>query len=107
MGLSEDLQWRGLVKDRTFTDVEWLDQPQTFYLGIDASAPSLTVGNLAIVLMARRLAEVGWRPVLVMGGGTSLVGDPGGKTSERELMSRETVQKNIAGVKEQVTKLFQ
>lgn len=107
MKLSDDLAWRGLIKDKTFADNAYLNAPRTFYLGIDAaSADSLTVGNLAIVLLARRLADAGWKAVLVMGGGTSLVGDPGGKTEERQLKSREEVVKNIAGVKEQVAKLF-
>lgn len=106
MNLSEDLAWRGLIKDKTFSDISWLDEPQTFYLGIDASASSLTVGNLSIVILARRLADAGWKAVLVMGGGTSLVGDPGGKTEERQLISREEVKKNIDGIKGQVTRLF-
>ncbi|MBI4034304.1 tyrosine--tRNA ligase, partial [Candidatus Saccharibacteria bacterium] len=71
MKLSDDLAWRGLIKDKTFSDAGWLDKPQAFYLGIDASAPSLTVGNLAIILLARRLVDGGWQAVLVMGGGTS------------------------------------
>jgi tyrosyl-tRNA synthetase len=57
MTLSEDLQWRGLIKDTTFTDMAWLDTPRTFYLGQDGSADSLTIGNLAILLTARRLAS--------------------------------------------------
>lgn len=107
MKLSDDLAWRGLIKDKTFSDAGWLDKPQAFYLGIDASAPSLTVGNLAIILLARRLVDGGWQAVLVMGGGTSLVGDPGGKVEERALKDREEIQKNIVGVKQQVTRLFQ
>jgi len=106
MKLSEDLVWRGLIKDRTYDDPKWLDEPKTFYLGIDASAASLTVGNLAFVTLARRLVDAGWQAVLVMGGGTSLVGDPGGKTEERKLISRDEVQKNTAAVEDQVSKLF-
>ncbi len=106
MSLSDDLLWRGLIKDKTFKDISWLDHPRSFYHGIDASSDSLTIGNLAALMMARRLAEAGWKPVLVMGGGTSLVGDPGGKKEERALKSREEIKKNIEGVKAQVTKLF-
>lgn len=106
MKLSADLAWRGLIKDKTFNDLNWLDEPKSFYLGIDASADSLTVGNLAIILLAYRLAESGWKAVLLMGGGTSLVGDPGGKTEERQLISREEVVKNIGRIENQVTKLF-
>lgn len=107
MKLSEDLAWRGLIKDKTFTDNSWLDEPKTFYHGYDASAPSFTVGNLAALLLDKRLMNAGWHPVIVMGGGTSLIGDPGGKTEERQLKSREEIQKNITGIREQVSKLFE
>jgi tyrosyl-tRNA synthetase len=106
MTLSEELTWRGLIKDKTFAHSNFLDTPQSFYVGIDPSSDSLTVGNLAILLLARRLRDAGWQAVLVMGGGTSLVGDPGGKSEERQLMSRETIVENIKGVKAQVSKLF-
>jgi tyrosyl-tRNA synthetase len=102
MKLSEELKWRNQVKDTTFSDLEWLDEPKTFYLGVDASADSLTVGHLAILMLVRRLAMAGWKPVMVMGGGTSLVGDPGGKAEERQLKSRDEIQKNIEGVRKQV-----
>jgi len=106
MTLSQDLQWRNLIKDHTFADISWLDEPRTFYLGADAnSADSLTIGNLAIFMVARRLAAAGWKPILLVGGATSLVGDPGGKTSERDLTVKEQVEHNIAGVKAQVERL--
>ena len=106
MTLSEDLTWRGLIKDRTFSDVKWLDEPKTFYLGVDASADSLTVGNLAALLLARRLTEAGWNAVLLVGGATSLIGDPGGKMEERQLQPREEVLKNVEAIKKQVANLF-
>ncbi len=106
MKLSEDLGWRGLIKDKTFQSNGWLDKPQKFYLGIDASADSLTIGNLAVIMLARRLAEAGWQAVMLAGGATSLVGDPGGKDEERELQAKETIAKNIEGVKGQIEKLF-
>ena len=106
MKLSEDLAWRGLIKDKTFTDESWLDTPQTFYHGVDASADSLTIGNLAALLLARRLMEGGWKAVLLVGGATSLIGDPGGKETERELQSREEIQKNAAAIKGQINNLF-
>ncbi len=108
MTLSEDLAWRGLIKDKTFDDITWLDVPRTFYLGVDCgSANSLTIGNLAIFLVAKRLAKAGWKPVLLVGGATSLIGDPGGKDQERELKSREEIASNIKGIKAQVSKLFE
>ena len=107
MTLSEELEWRGLIKDRTFTDPRWLDTPRTFYLGSDAgSSDSLTVGNLAIYMLARQLALHGWKTVLLVGGATSLIGDPGGKDEERQLKSREEVERNVAGITAQVEKLF-
>lgn len=106
MTLSEDLKWRGLIKDTTFEDHAWLDSPQTFYLGIDCSADSLTVGNLAVLLLARRLAESGWKAVLLVGGATSLIGDPGGKQEERDLKSREEIVKNVGNIKKEIDRLF-
>lgn len=107
MTISEDLQWRGLIKDHTFTDLTWLDTPKTFYLGVDCnSADSMTVGNLAVVMLARRLHKAGWKAVLLVGGATSLIGDPGGKNEERSLKSREEVQHNVTGIKNQFQRLF-
>lgn len=106
MKLSEDLTWRGLIKDKTFADVGWLDKPQAFYHGIDASANSMTVGNLAAMILARRLIEAGWQGLLLAGGATSLIGDPGGKTQERELKSRVEIAKNIEAIKGQIKNLF-
>lgn len=107
MTLSEDLQWRNLIKDTTFQDINWLNEPKAFYLGVDVgSADSMTIGNLAVFLLARRLLDAGWKTVLLVGGATSLVGDPGGKDEERPLVSREQVEKNKAGIKAQVEKLF-
>ncbi len=106
MTLSEELQWRGMVKDHTFEDLKWLDTPRTFYLGSDASADSLTIGNLAIYMMARLLAAHGWKTVLLVGGATSLIGDPGGKDEERQLKTKEEVEHNVAGVAAQVQRIF-
>jgi tyrosyl-tRNA synthetase len=107
MTLSEELQWRGFIKDRTFSDLHWLDTPRAFYLGSDGgSADSLTIGNLAIYMLARQLASHGWKSVLLVGGATSLIGDPGGKDEERQLKSEEEVTRNIAAIKGQVERLF-
>jgi tyrosyl-tRNA synthetase len=106
MTLSEELQWRGLIKDRTFEDISWVNTPRTFYLGSDASADSLTIGNLAIYMLARQLMRHGWKAVLLVGGATSLIGDPGGKDNERELKSVDETGRNVAGVRAQVERLF-
>jgi tyrosyl-tRNA synthetase len=106
MSLSEDLAWRGLIKDKTFNDIKWLDTPHKFYLGTDASTDSLTVGNLAVIMLARRLLDAGWQTVMLAGGATSLVGDPGGKEEERELKNIDEIAKNVEGIKTQLEKLF-
>ncbi|MEO8863209.1 MAG: tyrosine--tRNA ligase [Candidatus Saccharimonadales bacterium] len=105
--LSDDLVWRGQIKDRTFDDITLLDDPKTFYLGVDcASSDSMTIGNLALFMLARRLLDYGWKTILLVGGATSLIGDPGGKDEERQLKSREQIQANVNGIKSQVEQLF-
>lgn len=107
MTLSEELTWRGFIKDKTFNDVSWLDEPKAFYLGVDCSADSMTVGNLAVCMLAKHLAKAGWKTILLAGGATSLIGDPGGKDEERPLKSREEITANVAGIKKQLSKLFE
>ena len=106
MTVSEELTWRGLIKDKTFDDVGWLDAPRTFYLGSDCSSDSLQIGNLAIYMVAKHLQRAGWKVVLLVGGATSLIGDPGGKSEERQLKSREEIEHNVAAIQTQVSKLF-
>jgi tyrosyl-tRNA synthetase len=105
MSLSEDLAWRGLIKDKTFGDNKWLDKPRTFYHGVDASSDSMTIGNLAAMLMARRLIGAGWQAILLAGGATSLIGDPK-ETQERELKPRQEIEKNVSAIKTQINQLF-
>lgn len=106
MNLSEDLSWRVQIKDKTFGDIKWLDDARTFYLGVDCSSDSLTIGNLAILMLARRLAKAGWKAVLLVGGATSLIGDPGGKEQERQLKTRGEIVNNVKAIKSQVAQLF-
>ncbi len=106
MTLSEELAWRGQVKDKTFGNVTWLDEPKTFYHGVDCSSDSLTIGNLAALMMARRLRKHGWKAVLLVGGATSLIGDPGGKDQERSLKPREEIEANVSAIQKQVKQLF-
>lgn len=106
MRLSDELLWRGQVKDKTFDDITWLDTPRTFYHGVDCSSDSLQIGNLAAMMMARRLKKHGWNAVMLVGGATSLIGDPGGKDEERQLKPREEVEHNVAAIKAQVERLF-
>ena len=103
--LSDDLKWRGQIKDTTFIDLDWINKPRTFYLGTDCSSDSLTVGNLAVYMVARQLIDHGWKAIMLVGGATSLVGDPGGKESERELKSKEEIEHNVQSVAKQVEQI--
>src|SRR5918996_2672318 len=71
----------------------------TAYIGFDATAPSLHVGSLVQIMMLRRLQQAGHRPIVLMGGGTTKVGDPSGKDEARRLLTHEDIQTNIAGIR--------
>src|SRR3982750_4033949 len=71
----------------------------TAYVGFDATAPSLHVGNLVQIMMLRRLQQAGHKPIVLMGGGTTKVGDPSGKDEGRQLLSHERIQENIASIR--------
>ncbi|MFA5003924.1 MAG: tyrosine--tRNA ligase [Candidatus Saccharimonadales bacterium] len=104
--LSEELQWRGFVNQTTYTDPKALDdKPIVFYLGVDPSADSMQVGNLAIVMMVRHFIEHGHKAILLVGGATGMIGDPDGKKQERDLLTLEQIAHNkkaIAGQYRQV-----
>ena len=105
MNIYEELEWRGLVKD--CTDAAELIKrlsasPLTLYAGFDPTADSLHVGNLVPLLVLRRFQLFGHHPIVVAGGATGSIGDPSGKTAERQLLSRETLLGNIASQKEQL-----
>jgi len=105
MTLSEELQWRGFANQTTFEDIKRLDgQKWTFYHGFDASADSLTVGNLAGVMVDKVFMRHGCKAYILAGGATSLIGDPGGKDSERPLQDEATIEKNVAAVAKQLEK---
>lgn len=96
MKLSEELVWRGMVEHSTLTTLEILDTSQeVFYHGYDASADSQTIGNLGALMMDRLFLRHGWKGIILMGGATSLIGDPGGKDTERPLQNEDTVAENI------------
>jgi len=95
--LLSDLAWRGLVHDSTdLTQLrQHLAEPRRVYAGFDPSRDSLTIGNLVPILLLRRFQLAGHTPIVVMGGGTGLVGDPSGKDSERQLLTDEQVATNV------------
>ena len=95
MTLSENLSWRGFVNQTTYKDITALDGDSiTFYLGVDPSADSMTVGNLAVVMMVRHFIEAGHKAVLLVGGATGMIGDPDGKKQERDLLTLEQIDTN-------------
>ncbi len=107
MTLSEELQWRGFINQTTFTDIKELDKKKrTFYMGFDASADSQTVGNLAAMMFIWTFIRHGWDPIILAGGSTSLVGDPGGKTEERRLQAEEVIAHNVQRAQEQLKQIL-
>lgn len=108
MTLSEELQWRGFVNQTTFANTQELDTKKwTFYHGFDASADSQTVGNLAAMMFDKVFLRHGHTAIVLAGGATSLLGDPGGKDSERPLQDAETIAHNVACAEAQLKKIYQ
>ena len=109
MNIVEELQWRGLVADCTDTPglvKRVASGPLTVYAGFDPSADSLHIGNLVPLLALRRFQLLGHHPIPLAGGATGSIGDPSGKTQERQLLTPETLSANIARVKEQLRRLL-
>jgi tyrosyl-tRNA synthetase len=99
----DELKWRGLVYDNTESVPEMLASgPVSVYNGFDATADSLHVGHMVPLMALARLQRFGHVPVAVAGGGTSMIGDPSGKSAERNLLSRETIESNIEIIKRQL-----
>lgn len=107
MKLSEELQWRGMLSQMTFTDIDDLNQPRKFYWGVDPSSDSMTIGNLAAAMMVRLFADHGYEPYLLVGGATGLIGDPDGKKNEREVRKFEEVERSKRAIAEQYKKIFE
>jgi tyrosyl-tRNA synthetase len=109
MTLLEDLQWRGLIADCTDLDAltKRLSQgPITLYCGFDPTADSLHVGHLVPQLTLRRFQLAGHRPLTLAGGATGMIGDPGGKSAERNLLTREELARNVTAIKGQLSRLL-
>ncbi|MBA2282685.1 MAG: tyrosine--tRNA ligase [Acidimicrobiia bacterium] len=109
MDVLADLDARGLIHDTT--DREALAArlaagPVTLYYGCDPTADSLHIGNLIGLLVLRRFADAGHRPIALAGGATGMVGDPGGRSSERNLLDEATLRANAAAIKEQITRVL-
>lgn len=107
MELFEELKWRGLIKDQAGDDLEKVINGcnATFYWGTDPTADSLHIGHYSSLITVKRLAKAGHHPILLVGGATGLIGDPR-PTAEREIISKETVERNFDGIKKQVMDIF-
>ncbi|HEX6461666.1 MAG TPA: tyrosine--tRNA ligase [Candidatus Saccharimonadales bacterium] len=103
MTLSEELRWRGFINQTTLENLTELDTKEwTFYHGFDASSDSQTIGNLAAMMLDLVFLRHGHKAILLAGGATSLIGDPGGKDEERPLQSEETIRYNVAQAEKQL-----
>lgn len=108
MSILEELKWRGLIADCTDAPelAKKISTPLTLYCGFDPTADSLHVGNLVPLLALRRFQVLGHHPIAVAGGATGSIGDPSGKTQERQLLTKAVLERNIASVKEQLKRLL-
>jgi tyrosyl-tRNA synthetase len=106
--LLAELQWRGFVQHATPGFEAHLDRgPLTAYCGFDPTAPSLQLGNLMPLMLLRHLQLAGHRPLVLMGGGTGMIGDPSGKSTERPLLSRAQITENLQRQRDQMARLLE
>lgn len=104
MNVFEEFQWRGMLYDASEGLEEALkSQSMTAYIGFDPTAASLHVGSLLPIMGLVRLQQRGHKPIALVGGGTGMIGDPSGKTQERQLLSKEQIEYNLEGIKAQLS----
>lgn len=107
MNLIEELKWRGMIADiMPGTEEQLLKEMTTAYIGFDPTADSLHIGSLVPILLLMHLQKAGHKPIALVGGATGMIGDPSGKSQERNLLDNDTLQKNIAGVKGQLERFL-
>ncbi|MBS1598479.1 MAG: tyrosine--tRNA ligase [Bacteroidetes bacterium] len=105
MSLIKDLQWRGLIRDIIPGTEEQLNREMTSgYIGFDPTAESLHIGSLVPIILLVHLQKANHKPIVLVGGATGMVGDPSGKSEERNLLDEDTLNRNLAGVKRQLEK---
>lgn len=104
----DDLMWRGLVHQTTSDEIsDWLaKESRTLYAGFDPTADSLHVGSLMPLLLLRRYQRAGHRPIALVGGATGMIGDPSGKSAERNLLSSDQLQANVDGLEKQMKRFL-
>ena len=107
MTLFEELKARGLVEAVTDPEIEkLLETPQTVYCGFDPSAASLQAGNLVSIMVLRRFQQAGHKVIALVGGATGLIGDPSGKSAERNMLTVEQVEENKKGIRENLSRIL-
>jgi tyrosyl-tRNA synthetase len=107
MTLSEELQWRGFVNQTTYKDIKELDGDSiSFYFGVDPSADSMQIGNLAAAMMNRLFIKHGHKAFLLVGGATGMIGDPDGKAQERDLNTLEQIVHNKNAIAKEYDRVF-
>ena len=107
MNFVEELRWRGMLHDMMPGTEELLAKEQvTAYIGFDPTADSLHIGHLCSVMILRHFQRCGHKPLALIGGATGMIGDPSGKSQERNLLTEEVLQRNIAGMKKQLSKFL-
>src|ERR1700754_2433994 len=100
MNLIEELKWRGMIQDIMPGTEEQLNKEMTAgYIGFDPTSDSLHIGSLVPILLLVHMQRAGHKPVALVGGATGMVGDPSGKSEERNLLSEDTLAANIEGIK--------
>ena len=102
------LKDRGFIAQMTFEDelYEQLKEPTTFYVGFDPTADSLHIGHYIPIMAMAHMQKAGHRPIALMGGGTAMIGDPSGKTDMRKMMTTETIDDNVAHIKQQMSRFL-
>jgi len=107
MNIIEELRWRGLIQDITpGTEEQLLKERTSGYVGFDPTSDSLHIGSLVPILLLVHLQRAGHKPIALVGGATGMVGDPSGKSQERNLLGEEALNKNLEGIKKQLRKFL-
>ena len=107
MNFIEELQWRGMIHTMMpGTEEQLAKEMTTAYIGFDPTSDSLHVGSFAQIMLLKRFQEAGHKPIVLVGGATGMIGDPSGKSQERNLLDEETLQKNLNGIKAQLSKFL-
>ncbi|MBD2704928.1 tyrosine--tRNA ligase [Spirosoma sp. BT702] len=107
MNFIEELRWRGMLNDMTPGTEEQLQKEMTAgYIGFDPTAASLHIGNLATIMLLVHLQRAGHKPFALVGGATGMIGDPSGRSTERDYLSEETLRRNQEGIRSQLTRFL-